>query len=288
VAHIARAFPECAMILAAALSSAIGIGPWKGKPRLLMNSTHHLRIFPRYAAASISASVEFSAITSCLWAIGTTGVPPISIDHPILAILSCNPPGRFASTRHSVTGGAIQFTSPRVADTLGFSCNFKSIVWNKLLQLFHFDIHNSFQTCPDTSPEAERTWLQINQTWLDYYRKRHPTKWPVIEALIQQGYHPEQFAVEMFMFVQGQTDASRKWGEMVEDFLFNKIGQIANQANLCTYSGIYKGKPVILCQATDDFLLFCEDQAPYDAMILDFRKKWTVHALDEVKIFFGI
>jgi hypothetical protein len=76
---------------------------------------------------------------------------------------------------------------------------------------------------------------------------------------------------------------------MVEDFLFNKIGLIANQADPCTYSGIYKGKPVILCRATNDFLLFCEDQAPYDAMmILDFRKKWRVHALDELKMFFGI
>jgi hypothetical protein len=63
---------------------------------------------------------------------------------------------------------------------------------------------------------------------------------------------------------------------------------IANHANPCTYSDIYKGKPVILCHATNDFLLLWEDQAPYNAMIIDFQKKWTVHALDEVKVFFGV
>jgi hypothetical protein len=45
---------------------------------------------------------------------------------------------------------------------------------------------------------------------------------------------------------------------------------------------------VILCCATDDFLLFCEDAATYEAMIVDFREKWTVHALEQVKLFFGI
>ena len=29
------------------------------------------------------------------------------------------------------------------------------LVWS----IFHFDIHNTFQACPDNSPEAERTWL---------------------------------------------------------------------------------------------------------------------------------
>jgi hypothetical protein len=64
--------------------------------------------------------------------------------------------------------------------------------------------------CPDDSPAAKRTWLCINQTWLDFYRERHPIKWPVIKSLLKQGYRPEQFAVKMFMFVQGRTDATRK------------------------------------------------------------------------------
>jgi hypothetical protein len=123
---------------------------------------------------------------------------------------------------------------------------------------------------------------------LNYFRERHPTKWPIVEALLKQGNRPEQFAVKMFMFVQGRTDASRKWGEMVKEFLFNKLGLLPNRADPCTYSGIYKSKPVILCHATDDFLLFCEDAATYEAMIVDFREKWTVHALEQVKLFFGI
>jgi Reverse transcriptase (RNA-dependent DNA polymerase) len=67
--------------------------------------------------------------------------------------------------------------------------------------IFHFDIHNAFQTCPNESPEGKRTWLSINQTWLDYYRERYPSKWPDIELLLKQGHRPEQFALEMFMFV---------------------------------------------------------------------------------------
>jgi hypothetical protein len=123
---------------------------------------------------------------------------------------------------------------------------------------------------------------------LDYYRERYPSKWPDIELLLKQGHRPEQFAGEMFMFVQGRTDASRKWGELIEDILFTKLGLLANRADPCTYSGIYKGKPIIICHATDDILLFCEDKVTYDAMIVEFREKWTVQALDEVKMFFGI
>ena len=123
--------------------------------------------------------------------------------------------------------------------------------------IYHFDIHNAFQTCPDNSPETGRTWLRINQTWLDYYRERFPEKWPAIQTLLDQHFRPEQFAVEMFMFVQGRTDGSRKWGELVEEFIFSDLALLANQADPCTYSGIYHTAPVILCRATDDFLLFC-------------------------------
>jgi hypothetical protein len=59
----------------------------------------------------------------------------------------------------------------------------------------------------------------------------------------------------MFMFVQGPTDASRKWGELVEAFIFEELGLLANRANPCTYSGLYKQQPVILCRATATFYL---------------------------------
>jgi hypothetical protein len=115
--------------------------------------------------------------------------------------------------------------------------------WN----IFHFDIHNAFQTCPDNVPEQDCTWLCINQTWLDYYPERHPLEWPRVQALLDKKHCPEQFAVEMFMFVKGQTDASHKWGELIGKFVFDNLGLIANCADPCTYSGIYKGQPVILC-----------------------------------------
>jgi hypothetical protein len=154
--------------------------------------------------------------------------------------------------------------------------------------IFHFDIHNAFQTCPDDSPDQERTWLQINQIWLEYYHELYPEKFQEIKILLKQGHHPEQFSIKMFMFVQGWTDTSCKWGELVKEFIFSDLELIANLSNPCTYSGMYKNKPVILCQATDDFLLFCPDKTTYDSMIVAFRIKWTVHALNKVKMFFGI
>jgi hypothetical protein len=156
--------------------------------------------------------------------------------------------------------------------------------WN----IFHFDIHNAFQTCPDNVSEQDRTWLCINQTWLDFYREHHPLEWPKIQALLDKKHRPEQFAVEMFMFVQGRANASCKWGELIDKFVCDNLGLIANRAEPCTYSGIYRGQPVILCQATNDFLFFCHNKTKYDAMITVFWLKWTVHALDKVKIFSGI
>jgi hypothetical protein len=73
--------------------------------------------------------------------------------------------------------------------------------------------------------------IQINQIWLDYYHARYPDKFKEIAALLKQGHQPEQFAVEMFMFVQGRTDASRKLGELVEEFIFSDLGLLANCAD---------------------------------------------------------
>jgi hypothetical protein len=84
--------------------------------------------------------------------------------------------------------------------------------------IFHFDIPNAFQTCPNNAPKSERTWLRINQTWLNFFRKQYQEKWPEVQKMLDKGYTPKQFAVEMFMFVQGRTDASRKWGELIEEF----------------------------------------------------------------------
>jgi hypothetical protein len=154
--------------------------------------------------------------------------------------------------------------------------------------IFHFEIHNAFQTCPDNSPESKHTWLRINQTWLDFYHECFPKKWAGIQELLNKGYQPEQFAVKMFMFVQGCTDASCRWGEFIESFILDILGLVPNRADPCTYLGTYNNQPVILCQATKDFPLTCKDKSTYDCMIIKFHKKWTVHALDKVKVFFGI
>jgi hypothetical protein len=38
----------------------------------------------------------------------------------------------------------------------------------------------------------------------------------------------------------------------------------------------------------DHFLLLCKDRDTYDDMVSAFRKRWTVPALNQVKMFFGI
>jgi hypothetical protein len=43
---------------------------------------------------------------------------------------------------------------------------------------------------------------------LNFFHERYPEKWLEVQKLLNKGYTPEQFAVKMFMFVQGRTDAS--------------------------------------------------------------------------------
>jgi hypothetical protein len=98
----------------------------------------------------------------------------------------------------------------------------------------------------------------------------------------------DNLAVEMFKFVQGHADASRKWGEHVEELIFEDLGLLPNQADWAVYSGIFQGHPVILGRATDDFLCACEHEATYKAIVAIFEVRWTVHALGIIDTFFGL
>ena len=80
------------MILVAALSLAIGTGPWNGRPRSLMKRSSQWRLFPRNAAASILALVDVFAIVVCFWHTCITVVPLISIEPLNVAMRSYNPP----------------------------------------------------------------------------------------------------------------------------------------------------------------------------------------------------
>jgi hypothetical protein len=86
----------------------------------------------------------------------------------------------------------------------------------------------------------------------------------------------------MFNFVQGRVDASRKWGEHVEEVIFKELGLLPNRADPAVYSGIFDGHPVIL------FLCACEHESSYNTIIAIFETHWTVHALGIVDTFFGL
>jgi hypothetical protein len=154
--------------------------------------------------------------------------------------------------------------------------------------LFHFDIHNAFQSTPDAGDiHGNRSWLQINHLWLDYIRECKPEMWTKVSDLLQT-HSVDELAVEMFKFVQGRVDASRKWGEHIEAVIFTDFGLLPNRADPAVYSGIFQGNAVILGQATDDFLCACEHETTYLAIVAVFEQRWTVHALGLVDTFFGL
>jgi hypothetical protein len=111
--------------------------------------------------------------------------------------------------------------------------------------------------------------------------------WVKVQVLLGK-HNVNELAVEMYKFVQGRVDASRKWGEHVEGVIFKDLGLIPNRADPAVYSGIFQGKPVILGRATDDFLCACESEATYKAIVTVFESRWTVHALGVVDTFFGL
>jgi hypothetical protein len=154
--------------------------------------------------------------------------------------------------------------------------------------IFHFDIHNAFQSTPDDGDiHGNRSWLRINTLWLEYIRECKPDWWPNVQSLLQR-HSVDELAVEMYKFVQGRVDASRKWGEHVEEVIFKELGLLPNRADPAVYSGIFQGHPIILGRATDDFLCACEHESTYKAIIAVFETHWTVHALGIVDTFFGL
>jgi hypothetical protein len=155
-------------------------------------------------------------------------------------------------------------------------------------QLFHFDVHNAFQSAPDPGDiHGNRAYLRVNREWLEFIKLHKPNWWEKVKSLLSK-HSPHELAVEMFMFVQGRVDASLMWAIEVEDFLANDLKLIANRADPCVYSGIVNGHPAILGRATDDFLCACESVATYDFIVTQFRTKWKIHSLGIVRTFFGL
>jgi hypothetical protein len=155
-------------------------------------------------------------------------------------------------------------------------------------QLFHFDVHNAFQSTPDPGDiHGNRAYLRINREWLEYIKLHKPEWWIRVKELLQTNSIGD-LAVEMFMSVQGRVDASLMWAIEVEDFISNDLHLLANRADPCVYSGTVNNEPVILGRATDDFLCACKSLATYDYIVERFRTKWKIHSLGLVRTFFGL
>jgi hypothetical protein len=155
-------------------------------------------------------------------------------------------------------------------------------------QLFHFDVHNSFQSTPDPGDiHGDRAYLRINREWLEYIKLHKPDWWIQVQKLLQR-HSIGELAVGMYMFVQGRVDASLMWANEVEDFISNDLKLLANRTDPCVYSGIVNNEPVILGRATDDFLCACKTAATYEYIVSRFCTKWKIHALGLVRKFFGL
>jgi hypothetical protein len=158
------------------------------------------------------------------------------------------------------------------------------LVW----QLFHFDVHNAFQSTPDPGGiHGNCAYLRINRAWLEYIKLNKPEWWLRVKELLQTHLIGD-LAVKMFMFVQGRVDASLMWAIEVEDFISNDLHRFANRADPCVYSGLVNNESVILGRATDDFLCACKSSATYDYIVERFRTKWKSHSLGLVRTFFGL
>jgi hypothetical protein len=97
-------------------------------------------------------------------------------------------------------------------------------------QLCHFDIHNAFQSTPDKGDiNGNRSWLQISNIWIDSICDWKPEMWPQVKQLLKT-HTVDELAVEMYKFVQGDVDASCKWGEHVEEMIFQELGLLPNCA----------------------------------------------------------
>jgi hypothetical protein len=156
-------------------------------------------------------------------------------------------------------------------------------------QLFHFDVHNAFQSTPDPGDiHGNRAYLRVNREWLEYIKLHKLDWWREVKDLLST-HSPGELAVKIFMFVQGRAlDVSLMWAIEVEDFIANGLKLVANRANPCVYSGIVNGHPVILGRATDDFLCACESIETYDYIVTQFCTKWKIHSLGIVRTFFSL
>jgi hypothetical protein len=120
-------------------------------------------------------------------------------------------------------------------------------------QLYHFDVHNAFQSTPDPGDiHGNRAYLWINREWLEFIKYHKPEWWHKVKDLLDK-HSVGELAVKMFMFVQGRVNASLMWAIKVEDFIANDLKLTTDQADLYVYSGIVDNNPVILGRATDDF-----------------------------------
>ena len=157
-------------------------------------------------------------------------------------------------------------------------------------ELYHIDISNAFQNTPAPPNAAgQRLWLRIFPEYLTWYHARFPTQHAQLLALMHRHkLGPRNLGVEMFAHVQGRKDASREWGQHIDQVIFDELKLMPNRADSCIYQGIMQGHLVILARATDDILIATTHVDAYQAIVSIFQGKWKVHDMGIVEHYFGL
>ncbi len=92
----------------------------------------------------------------------------------------------------------------------------------------------------------------------------------------------------MFAHVQGRKDASREWGQHIDEVIFDELKLIPNCADHCIYHGIVKNSLVMIARATDDLLIAPLSFDAYQTIVKIFGQHWKIHDMGIVEHYFGL
>ncbi len=99
--------------------------------------------------------------------------------------------------------------------------------------IYHIDISNAFQNTP-APPDANGRHLSlwVFPEYLLWYQARFPNEHKQLQALLKQtSKNSKYLGIEMFAHVQGRRDASREWGQHIDQVTFDKLKLLPNRAD---------------------------------------------------------
>ncbi len=96
--------------------------------------------------------------------------------------------------------------------------------------LYHIDSSNAFQNTPAAeNAKGQRLWLRIFAKYLLWYKACFPAEHANIETILHcHRMGVRALGVKMFAHAQDRKDASREWGEHIDQVIFHKLNLTPN------------------------------------------------------------